>query len=256
MTTVQSTRKRSQRRDRTATGRTEHVRSGCTSTLEERPAQRRALHRTDASSPRLRIRRAVPRRRQVGARPNTAATLTADRHRRTIALSHLRTHCRSVAQSHRRHFSHLRGAPGTPGTVTVRQSVVSIADVFGRAPPGYARRKSRSADALSNPPRVVPNSNAANVACTVIANSTGMDHADRTRVEESLRSISGDLCRPAPRVGARPNTSATLTADRHVAPSHFRTFGRTVAPSHGRTVGTSATLSTRYRHLRHSRHLR
>jgi len=32
-------------------------------------------------------------------------------------------------------------------------SDVSIADVFGRAPP-YAHRKARFADALSNPPRV------------------------------------------------------------------------------------------------------
>ena len=47
-----------------------------------------------------------------------------------------------------------------PATVTVRRLVVSIAEVFGRAPPGCARRKSRSADALSNPPRVVPNSDA------------------------------------------------------------------------------------------------
>src|SRR5688572_6951403 len=45
-------------------------------------------------------------------------------------------------------------------------------------------------------------------ACTVIADSVGTDRAERTRVVESLRSISGDSCRRAPQVGRLTGTPA------------------------------------------------
>jgi hypothetical protein len=53
----------------------------------------------------------------------------------------------------------------------------------------------------------------ASVASTVEADSNiigSRDHAERTRVVESFRSISGDPDRCAPQVGRQQNTLATL----------------------------------------------
>jgi hypothetical protein len=69
------------------------------------------------------------------------------------------------------------------------------------APPGSARRKSRSARTVPQPPRVVPMPRPASVACTASADSSGTDHAARTRGAESLCAISGDPSRRAPQVG-------------------------------------------------------
>jgi len=88
--------------------------------------------------------------------------------------------------------------------------ILGIAAVFVWPPPGSARRKSRFARALSQPPRVLVIPTPASVACTACADSPDWDHADRTRGVESLRSISGDACRRAAQVGAPSNTAAML----------------------------------------------
>jgi len=76
-------------------------------------------------------------------------------------------------------------------------------------PPGYACRKSLFARPLSPPPRVVANAYVATAACTGEACSAFTDRASRTRGDESLRSISGDVVGGLRRSAGRPTRPRT-----------------------------------------------
>ena len=76
-------------------------------------------------------------------------------------------------------------------------------------PPGYACRKSLFARPLSPPPRVVANAYVATAAGTGEACSAFTDRASRTRGDESLRSISGDVVGRLRRSAGRPTRPRT-----------------------------------------------